>query len=395
VFTLRHLLGVRLNEYREATDGRHRMNAVIRLRQGPLFVLVLVLVLVSFAAPANASHPETAVSTDDGSGGAGNTRLVVVGGSGVASDASTITISAHLDVISNIETVAVTDSSPIGATTSDADCVHPNGNQVICTLHPTSFRVDAGAGDDSVATVGGFPIGSVPGDFFGGTGSDTLTGNSASNVMDGGDGDDTLNGEAGTDSYSGGIGADTVLAADGIAESVDCGANTDSYVADATDTLTACETNIDLDGDGIRASSDNCPGVANPGQGDADADGVGDVCDADDDNDGVLDVSDNCPLTGNPGQSDGDGDGIGSACDPVEGGTDPQPPAVTCTVPTLAKGTKTKVATAAISDAGCVPGKVTKKKSSVKKGRLIRLKIAPGTVVPAGTAVDLIISKGK
>jgi hypothetical protein len=37
--------------------------------------------------------------------------------------------------------------------------------------------------------------------------------------------------------------------------------------------------NLDLDGDGIAANTDNCPLVYNPDQIDTDADGIGDICD--------------------------------------------------------------------------------------------------------------------
>jgi hypothetical protein len=39
---------------------------------------------------------------------------------------------------------------------------------------------------------------------------------------------------------------------------------------------------LDSDGDGVAGACDNCPSVANPYQGDADADGEGDLCDLDD-----------------------------------------------------------------------------------------------------------------
>jgi gliding motility-associated-like protein len=111
----------------------------------------------------------------------------------------------------------------------------------------------------------------------------------------------------------------------------------------------------DTDGDGILDINDNCPTVANVDQADLDADGLGDVCDADKDGDGfsntyeiacgtdpmdalsfpsdidadgipdcvdpdrdgdgILDVNDNCVTTPNTDQADYDSDGLGDVCD--------------------------------------------------------------------------------
>jgi thermitase len=77
----------------------------------------------------------------------------------------------------------------------------------------------------------------------------------------------------------------------------------------------------DGDGDGLANLDDNCPAAANPAQGDADDDGVGDVCEPDSDGDGWIDDVDNCPAVAN-NQSDADGDGLGDPCDPTPRGPD-------------------------------------------------------------------------
>ena len=77
---------------------------------------------------------------------------------------------------------------------------------------------------------------------FGAGGNDTLTGGPAADELFGGPGDDTIEGGGGADSVQAGDGADLLRMADSVADSVDCGRDSDIVVADPSDALAFCET---------------------------------------------------------------------------------------------------------------------------------------------------------
>ncbi len=71
-----------------------------------------------------------------------------------------------------------------------------------------------------------------------------------------------------------------------------------------------------------------------------------------------------------------------------------QSSAPVCLVPKV-KGKKLAAARSALSQAHCTVGKVTKKFSKVKKGRVLSQRPKPGTSLAAGAKVNLVVSKGK
>jgi len=94
-----------------------------------------------------------------------------------------------------------------------------------------------------------------------------------------------------------------------------CVAGDDPCAADETCDETSGTCVGDSDGDGTPDHADNCPGVPNADQADADSDGVGDACEGDQDSDTIADDTDNCLTVANGDQADSDGDGRGDACD--------------------------------------------------------------------------------
>ena len=68
-----------------------------------------------------------------------------------------------------------------------------------------------------------------------------LTGTARAERIDGKGGNDRIDGKGGKDVLIGGTGNDTILAADGIAETINCGPGRDRVTADRTDKLSGCE----------------------------------------------------------------------------------------------------------------------------------------------------------
>jgi hypothetical protein len=143
----------------------------------------------------------------------------------------------------------------------------------------------------------------------------------------------------------------------------------------------------DPDRDGRPTFDDNCFEVYNPDQANFDkrlqyGDDDGDACDPDDDGDGDFDTVDNCPLAENPDQTDADGDGLGFACDaddtprsssngPGAGGSDKKAPQLAVSTPRrqrLATVEAGLVVRVACSEACAVTATLTPRGSRTRAG---------------------------
>jgi len=145
-------------------------------------------------------------------------------------------------------------------------------------------------------------------------------------IFDGGSGNDGLFGGGGIDIFNGGSGDDNVIARDGRAEQIDCGAGTDTAISDDGDARNSCEEiEGDADGDGVRRPADcnDANPAIRPGLPDAPDDGVDQDCSGTDatnldiDRDGSprpQDCNDANPAI-RPGAREVAGNGVDENCD--------------------------------------------------------------------------------
>jgi hypothetical protein len=100
---------------------------------------------------------------------------------------------------------------------------------------PGPDRIRGKGGRDKLKGLGGQDC------LGGGTGRDRLRGGDDDDVVNGGKGADNLNGGAGEDQIRGGRGGDKVKAADGEADTINCGSGKDRAVVDDEDTVKGCD----------------------------------------------------------------------------------------------------------------------------------------------------------
>jgi Ca2+-binding RTX toxin-like protein len=130
------------------------------------------------------------------------------------------------------ETQTTVSSPPCPAT---ATRIGTDGNDTLTGTN-NSDRILGRGGNDRINGLLGNDC------LFGEAGRDTIRGDAGRDRVDGGADGDFLSGGSGTDTFAGGSGDDRIFAADGFAETINCGPGTDTVSADATDTQIDCES---------------------------------------------------------------------------------------------------------------------------------------------------------
>jgi Ca2+-binding RTX toxin-like protein len=128
---------------------------------------------------------------------------------------------------------------------------------------------EAGEGDNIATDVEGLVGGSAGDTLIGSNAANVLTGGAGDDTISGLGGDDTIDGGPGADHIDGGAGADTIKARDGEADTIACGSEVDSVVADSTDSVAGDCENVDASGGAATGTgSATGPGAAGaPGSG--------------------------------------------------------------------------------------------------------------------------------
>lgn len=115
----------------------------------------------------------------------------------------------------------------------------PSANRVSVLGHGGDDVIDL----SGVSPAAGFTGISAQNTLDGDYGADKLIGSPTADLLGGGPDGDLITGGSGSDQGLGGAGTDTLLMRDGVADSVDCGADFDSAQADqqSTDSVANCE----------------------------------------------------------------------------------------------------------------------------------------------------------
>jgi uncharacterized repeat protein (TIGR01451 family) len=181
------------------------------------------------------NHKVTCFLGDMGLGATATVTIKVIPqDDGVISNTATVSsIREDEGPSNNTSTTTTTVSSPPCPAT--ATHTGTNGGDTLTGTN-NSDRMRGLGGDDRIRGLLGNDC------LFGDAGSDVLRGDAGRDRLDGGADNDFLGGGSGTDTFFGGTGNDRIYARDGFAETVNCGAGTDTVTADATDTLIDCES---------------------------------------------------------------------------------------------------------------------------------------------------------